>query len=200
MVIDQIHDLQQVYRKVVHSMSRPGSISNLNNITEKLEDDLPCNHAFFLCALTVLDAEVTFHVVASEEKKARLIEILSSYNMSRIAPVDEADFILLLQDAPEYQMNQALLECKTGNLHDPQQSATWIIESGLLSNISALSLSGPGINGTQQLQTGIQQDFWQRRNDKVKEYPLGIDLVFADFSSQIACIPRTTAVTITEVV
>ncbi|QGH36705.1 phosphonate C-P lyase system protein PhnH [Gracilibacillus salitolerans] len=200
MVIDQIHDLQQVYRKVLNSMSRPGSISKLNNMTEKLEDDFPCNDAFFLCALTVLDAEVTFHVVASEEKKARLTEIISSYTMSRVAPVDKADFILLLQDAPEYQVEQALIECKIGNLRDPQQSATWIIESALLTNSSGLSLSGPGINGVQHLQTGINQEFWQRRNEKVNEYPLGIDVILADFSSQVACIPRTTAVTITEVV
>ncbi|MGP4039193.1 phosphonate C-P lyase system protein PhnH [Gracilibacillus sp. D59] len=199
MVIDQIHDIQQVYRKVLHSMSRPGSISKLNHITEKIEDDFTCNHAFFLCALTVLDAEVTFHVVASEEKKDRLKEILSSYTMSRIAPVDKADFILLLQDAPEYQMEQALLECKTGNLLDPQLSATWLIESDLLSNNAELSLSGPGINGIQQLQTGINQRFWLRRNEKVKEYPLGIDLILADFLSQIACIPRTTSVITMEV-
>lgn len=200
MIIDQIHDLQQVYRKVLHSMSRPGNISQLNNITEKMDEELPCNNAFFLCTLTLLDAEVTFHVVANEEDKARLTEIISSYTMSQTAPMDKADFILLLQDTPEYHVEQVLRECKIGSLLDPQQSATWIMESVHLSNSPALSLSGPGINGVQPLQTGSDGEFWKRRNERVREYPLGIDVILADFSNQIACIPRTTSVTMMEVI
>ncbi|WP_231710845.1 phosphonate C-P lyase system protein PhnH [Gracilibacillus suaedae] len=199
-MIDQIHDLQQVYRNILHSMSRPGNISKLNSITKKLKEEFPCNHAFFLSALTFLDAEVTFHVIANEVKKERLTEIISSYTMSKTDTVDQADFILMLQDAPEYQIEQAFIECKVGNLRDPQLSATWILESDLLSNSAGLSLSGPGINGVQQLQTGLSPSFWQKRNEKVKEYPLGIDVILADFSSQVACIPRTTSVMITEVV
>jgi alpha-D-ribose 1-methylphosphonate 5-triphosphate synthase subunit PhnH len=199
MVVDQIHDLQQVYRKILHSMSRPGDISKLNSITEKMNEEFPCNHAFLLSALTFIDAEVTFHVIANQEKKARLTEIISSYTMAKTEAIEKADFILMLQDAPEYQIEKAFIECKTGNLHDPQLSATWIVESGQLSNSTGLSLNGPGINGVQQLQTGLHHSFWQKRNEKVNEYPLGIDVILADFSSQVACIPRTTSVTITEV-
>jgi alpha-D-ribose 1-methylphosphonate 5-triphosphate synthase subunit PhnH len=35
---------------------------------------------------------------------------------------------------------------------------------------------------------------WQARDERTKEYPLGIDLIFADDTAQIVCIPRTTLV------
>lgn len=200
MAIDQIHDTQQAYRKILHSMSRPGTISDLQPITKQIDEELPCFQALFLSALTLLDAEVTFCVKGNQDKSKKLSELLSSYTMSHATTVEQADFLFILQDAPEDEVNEALQDCKNGNLVDPQQSATWIIESSVLTNESAFTLKGPGINGVQHLYTGLSEIFWQRRKDKVKEYPLGIDLIMVDAIGQIACIPRTTSTSNMEVI
>ncbi|TQR20565.1 phosphonate C-P lyase system protein PhnH [Psychrobacillus vulpis] len=192
MAIDQVHDLQQVYRKILHSMSRPGTISSLSEVAEHIDFNLTCNDATFLSAMTFLDAEVTFHILSKD--KQNLIEKISEYTSARYAPISEADFVIILREDTDAAIQNALEQCKNGNLIDPQQSSTWIIESTLLSNTGELTLTGPGIQHTSQLHTSFSPSMWQVRNERTKEYPLGIDLIFADDAAQIVCIPRTTSV------
>ncbi|MDQ0429349.1 alpha-D-ribose 1-methylphosphonate 5-triphosphate synthase subunit PhnH [Planomicrobium stackebrandtii] len=189
MAIDQIHDLQQVYRKLLHSMSRPGTISSIEQETKQVDVDFGCADSFILSAMVLLDAEVTFHVLSKNRQD--LIEKISDYTSARCASVKEADFILVLQEDEESDVLEAMAQCKIGNLIDPQQSATWIIESAVLSNEDALVLTGPGIETAAHLSTGQPFRFWQARDSRIKEYPMGIDMIFADGSSQIACLPRT---------
>lgn len=189
MAIDQIHDLQQVYRKLLHSMSRPGTISSIAQETEKVDMDFGCAPALMLSAMVLLDAEVTFHVL-SENRKDLIVKI-SEYTSARYAPLQQADFVLVLQEDEESKVLEAMAQCKIGSLIDPQQSATWIIETPALSNRGTLLLTGPGIETEAHLSTGQSFRFWQARDRRIKEYPMGIDLIFADGSSQIACLPRT---------
>lgn len=192
MAIDQVHDLQQVYRKLLHSMSRPGTISSIQKNAERVDYNLPCYEATLLSAMTLLDAEVTFHILS--ENRQDLIEKISEYTLARFAPIDKADFVIVLREDTEAAIQQALEQCKDGNLIDPQQSSTWIVESSLLSNNGELTLTGPGIQHTAQLDTSFSTALWQARNERTKEYPIGIDLIFADEASQIVCIPRTSSV------
>lgn len=199
MAIDQVHDLQQVYRTILDCMARPGTIRRLEQSTGLVEEQIPCNEAIVLCALTVLDAEVSFYIIADEDKEGKLAELISSYTMARESSIEQADFIIVLQDAVKDEVHKALSLCKMGDLINPQQSATWIVETANLSNNQGVTMHGPGIKQFKQLQTGCWKEFWQTRNRKVKEYPLGIDLLFADDSNQISCVPRTTSVELTEV-
>lgn len=197
MAIDQIHDLQQVYRKLLHSMARPGTISSIQPQTAKVEYHIPCNRATLLSAMALLDAETTFYVLP--QQASGFIERISEYTSARCAPIKEADFIIVLGECSEEEILQAMAHCKIGNLLDPQLSATWIIESKDLSESGELLLSGPGIQSAAPLGIGMPATFWQARNNRVKEYPLGIDLIFADDDSRIACLPRTTSVIALEV-
>lgn len=189
MAIDQIHDLQQVYRKLLHSMSRPGTISSIEQETEHMDVDFGCAHALIVSAMVLLDAEVTFHVLSKNRRD--LIEKISEYTSARLAPLQEADFIIVLQENEESEILEALAQCKIGNLIDPQQSATWIIETPILTNEGTLLLTGPGIETEAHLSTGQSPQFWLARDSRIKEYPMGMDMIFADGSSQIACLPRT---------
>ncbi|KAA0954956.1 phosphonate C-P lyase system protein PhnH [Planococcus sp. ANT_H30] len=189
MAIDRIHDLQQVYRKIVHSMSRPGTISTIKQQTKNVDVDFGCTDALILSAMALLDAEVTFHVIA--KNRTDLIGKISEYTSARFASVQEADFIIVLKDDKEIDILEAMIQCKIGNLIDPHQSATWIIESADLVNEGPLQLTGPGIRTEDYLQTGQSNQFWQTRDSRIKEYPMGIDLIFADKAAQIACIPRS---------
>ncbi|KQL37411.1 phosphonate C-P lyase system protein PhnH [Psychrobacillus sp. FJAT-21963] len=197
MAIDQVHDLQQVYRKILHSMSRPGTISSLSEIAERVDFNLPCYNATILSAMTFLDAESTFHILSEEQKD--LIEKISEYTSSRYAPINEADFVIVLRDDTDTVIQKAMQQCKNGTLIDPQLSSIWIIESTPLSDEGQWMLTGPGIQHKCQVQTRFNQSMWKARNEKTKEYPLGIDLIFTDEHEQVVCIPRTTTINNMEV-
>lgn len=194
MTFDQVHDLQQVYRLILHSMSRPGTISSLTDIAERVDMNLPCYDAAILSAMTFFDAETTFHILSEDQQE--LIEKISEYTSAKYAPINEADFVIVLREDTETAIQSGLQNCKNGTLIDPQLSSTWIIESTLLSSEGELTLRGPGIQETAQLHTSFDHSMWQARNEKTKEYPLGIDLIFTDENAQVVCIPRTTSISV----
>ena len=197
MAIDQVHDLQSVYRELLHSMSRPGSISSIQEIADRVRFNLPCYDATFICAMTLLDAEVTFHILSKNNQD--LIDKISEYTLASYAPASEADFIIILRADTEAEITDCMKQCKIGDLIDPQKSSTWIIESSSLSNERGHLLTGPGIKATSTLQASFSKSLWQTRNERVKEYPLGIDLIFTDEKAQLACVPRTTKIEMMEV-
>lgn len=193
MAIDQVHDLQHVYRKLLHSMSRPGTISSISEPMKRMDYNVRCSDAILLSAMALLDGEVTFHILSDERKE--LIEKLSEYTSAKYAPIREADFVIVFQEDIEEAIQRAIEQCKIGSLIDPQQSSTWIIGSPFLQNDGDLALEGPGIQSEAFLHTGFSPALWQARNNRTKEFPMGIDLIFVDDTSQIACVPRTTVVT-----
>lgn len=197
MAIDQVHDLQQVYRKILYSMSRPGDISILREQAKQVDYQLPCYDATLLSAMALLDGEVSFHLIS--EKQQQVGGKISEYTLAKQAPADKADYIIVLQDATELSILQAIYQCKIGDLIDPQNSSTWIIETPKLSNTAELKLMGPGIKNEVKLFTGIYTKAWQARKERINEYPLGIDLIITDAQAHIVCIPRTTTVEITGV-
>ncbi|ARF17662.1 phosphonate C-P lyase system protein PhnH [Sporosarcina ureae] len=197
MAIDQVHDLQYVYRKLLHSMSRPGTISSITEPVNRMDYSIPCSEALLLTAMALLDGEVTFHIVSDEHQE--LIEKISEYTSAKYASIDEADFVIVLREDKEQEIRRALEQCKVGSLIDPQQSSTWLIESSVLENDGETVLKGPGIQSEVSLQTGFPVTLWQARNQRTNEFPMGIDLIFIDQASQIACVPRTTAVAHKEV-
>lgn len=188
MEIDVVHDMQETYRKLLYSMSRPGNVSSL---VQKKEPWIPCHSATFLTALTLLDAEVSFHVVVD---KQNLGKILSEYTFARQESVEKADYIFVPNGTEEAEMIGSMKECKIGNLLDPQLSATWIIETDEILEDGSLTLTGPGIKDETLLHIKKSDLFWKMREEKIKEYPLGIDFIFTDTSSKLVCIPRTTNV------
>ncbi|PIC76663.1 phosphonate C-P lyase system protein PhnH [Sporosarcina sp. P19] len=197
MAIDQVHDLQYVYRKLLHSMSRPGTISSITEPVKRMDYSIPCSEALLLTAMALLDGEVTFHIVSDEHQE--LIEKISEYTSAKYASIHEADFVIVLREDKEQEIRHALEQCKVGSLIDPQQSSTWLIESSVLENDGEIVLKGPGIQSEVSLQTGFPVTLWQARNQRTNEFPMGIDLIFIDQASQIACVPRTTAVAHKEV-
>ncbi|MFU0789616.1 phosphonate C-P lyase system protein PhnH [Virgibacillus proomii] len=198
MAIDQVHDLQQVYRKILNSISRPGVIANLHDQASGIDYQLPCYDATLLTTMMLFDGEVTFHVIS--EHKRSIQEKISAYTLATYAPLHEADYIIVLEDAKESSIIQALDQCKKGNLINPQDSSTLIFESKTaLSNEVQLLLTGPGISYQNHLQTSFTKSVWLARNECIKEYPLGVDVVLTDAKLQVACIPRTTKVALLEV-
>ena len=71
----------------------------LSDLAERVDMNLPCYDATVLSAMTFLDAEVTFHIL-SEDKKD-LIEKISEYTAAKFAPINEADFVIVLREDTE---------------------------------------------------------------------------------------------------
>lgn len=195
MNVDIVHDIQQAYRKVVDSMSRPGRLSNLSEEAKKVQTEMECFHATFVLTLMLLDTEVTFHVVSDYQES--ITTYLNQMTYAKVTTIDQADFIFVLQDAASDQIEYAINKAKIGNLIDPHESATIIVEVDQLTLGQEFIFKGPGIEHENQvmIEKNEKMGAWiDNRAEKNKEYPLGIELIFVDREHRIVCVPRTTQI------
>ncbi|MFS0752426.1 phosphonate C-P lyase system protein PhnH [Oceanobacillus sp. 1P07AA] len=188
MVTSFVHDTQHTYRKILDSMSKPGQISSIES---NPEHQMYCLPATFLVALTLFDTEVNFHVIDHDTKIAN---VLSQYTVATQVPIEKADYIIATNNTDAMELLHGLKKSSVGTLADPHQSATLIVEQQNIIENGDLELSGPGIKETHRIGIEVSEEFWKERDVKIKEYPLGIDLIFTDQNSNIMCIPRTTRV------
>ena len=86
----------------------PAQFLRLSDLARTVDLNLPCYDATLLSAMTFLDAEVTFHIL-SEDKKD-LIEKISEYTAAKFAPINEADFIIVLREDTEEAIQNAITE------------------------------------------------------------------------------------------
>ncbi|MBP1967522.1 phosphonate C-P lyase system protein PhnH [Paenibacillus aceris] len=192
MKLDMVHDIQAAYRKLIDSMSKPGTISDLSEEAGKLEQFQGCLPATYIAAQMLLDTEVTFKVVS--EREGEVTHLLSQSTYAKEAALEEADFIFVLRDAAPGYVYSALEAAKIGELMDPHCSATLIIEAEGLSCGTKLELSGPGIQTTAKVEIQAAEDWIDIRAERNAEFPLGLDLIFTDTSHRILALPRTTQV------
>lgn len=185
-----IHDIQNGYRKVLDSISRPGDYVNLKNESKSLESVL-----MFL-AVMLLDGEVSFSLVGnhSEELSKKIIQ----FTYSKIDDYKEADYIFIREDVSDIEKLKIIKDCKSGTLIDPQKSATLIIQVEDLKVGERVSLKGPGIRGSKEIVIPLSKAIINERRNKNIEFPLGVDLVIIDKKLDIISIPRTTEITIME--
>ncbi|CRK82205.1 phosphonate C-P lyase system protein PhnH [Neobacillus massiliamazoniensis] len=192
MQIDLVHDIQTAYRKVIDSMSRPGVISDLHEVTAKADFHIGCNPLIEVLALMLLDTEVTFNVVSVREEK--ITRLINQLTYAKAADTDKADFIFVLKDCDQKGLEAAIRSAKLGSLINPHESATFIIETESVSTGTELFLTGPGIEAEHALGIAAAETWLDIRNEKNKEYPLGIDIILTDANDSILCLPRTTQI------
>ncbi|KZE37273.1 hypothetical protein AV656_11940 [Bhargavaea cecembensis] len=196
MQLDSVHDIQKVYRELLQCMARPGKIADIRESAAKADFVRECHPATFLVIQTLLDAEVTFHVLGDRTDAVR--RKIADYTFAVHTSAEEADYIIAPKDTSETDLLEAMSGCKTGTLENPHQSATWIIETGAIDGTSEWKLSGPGIRDEEEAPITLSEALVSTRNAKTQEFPTGIDLIFTDSDGCISCIPRTTAITAKE--
>ncbi|MEK5036997.1 phosphonate C-P lyase system protein PhnH [Sporosarcina sp. FSL K6-3457] len=190
MVIDVVHNTQEVFRTILHCMSRPGTIKNIDGIGSRMEQLEKCHHATFLSVMTLLDAEVSFHIIGGNA--AVLEELFTAYTLSTATDLGQADYIFILQDAQPQMIHEVFRRAKKGTLMNPQQSATIIMETKKLSNDPLLTIRGPGIETMENVHIA-ESELWRfERAEANQEYPLGVDMILIDCQSNMMCLPRTT--------
>ncbi|MCL6459405.1 MAG: phosphonate C-P lyase system protein PhnH [Gorillibacterium sp.] len=192
MKLDFVHDVQITYRKLLDSMSRPGVISQLGVQADKINAEAPCYNSTLLIAIALLDTEVTFKVISAEEEQ--ISRLLNQLTYARETTVDHADYIFILSDATSEQVEQSINAAKMGDLRNPHESATVIIEVRSVSKEPELLLVGPGIEESCWISVQPIDSWLQIRIDKNREFPLGIDFIIVDQEHRAIALPRTTQI------
>lgn len=195
-MFDYVHDTQIVFRKLVDCMSRPGTVGLLQNQVSKLKQIPVFYRPLAVIAFTLLDREVSFHVVGDTSKE--LEDLIQSYTLAQEKDVDQADYIFITSQASKENIEHAIRQAKTGTLRSPEHSATIILETSIFSNGNLL-MEGPGIESSISIAIGHTDVLYQSRLNKNVEYPLGLDFILIDEQAQIVCIPRTTNLKLNEV-
>lgn len=179
------HTTQRAFRQILEAMTFPGKIIQLEKGAVEMS---PLISQTVLVCQTLLDSEVTFTILNDSETS----HSIHAYTGSHAVSVREADFIVIPQEATSMidQLNWA----KTGDLRDPQKSATLVYEVESLTNGSPLELRGPGIKDKTVVHANLTTDFLEIRARLNAEYPLGVDAIFIDGEGYILALPRTTKV------
>ncbi|UFT99314.1 phosphonate C-P lyase system protein PhnH [Radiobacillus kanasensis] len=195
MKLDIVHDLQSVYRKMVDSTSRPGLISDLREEVAFVEDEDKngCTASLLLAALTLFDQEVSFKVFSAQADTVS--KTINQLTYAKPTKTEQADYLLILQDAEMGSLEEAIAHAKPGTLKNPHTSATIIVEAEAVTSGEYLLLKGPGIQTTESAYLDVKENWLKSRQEKNKEYPLGIDLMFIDQHHQLLSLPRTTQIT-----
>lgn len=195
-MFDYVHDTQIIFRKLVDRMSRPGTVGLLQNQVSKLKQIPVFYRPLAGIAFTLVDREVSFHVVGEPSKE--LEDLIQSYTLAQVKDVDQADYIFITSQASKENIEHAIRQAKTGTLRSPEHSATIILETSIAANGSLL-MEGPGIESSISITAGHTDVLYQSRINKNSEYPLGLDFILIDDQAQIVCIPRTTNLKLNEV-
>lgn len=192
MAIDFVHDTQQIFRRLLDAMARPGQLQSLEELSHRIETPDGIAHAPFLLALTLLDAEVTFQIIG--ERSEDITKHYSSWTLSQSTTTENADYLFVQHDVEGATIADLFERAKKGTLVNPNESATFIIETTQLSEVPELVLSGPGIS-SQAPTTIAGSEAWLTARAKAnEEFPLGIDVILVDHDNNLLCLPRTTVI------
>ncbi len=179
---DKILLTQKVYRTLLQAMARPGEIYSLPTS--------PGANGLMLVIITLLDGEVSFHVIGDDIQK--LTHDIYVETGSKVEDIEKADFIIITSGCSK----GLLLSAKRGTLLRPDLSATIIYSVNTLSRGNCagvyISLQGPGIKDKVFLCVeGIKKEEFYYLKEANSEYPLGVDSIFIDKDNNIVCIPRS---------
>lgn len=174
---------QQIYRKLLLGMSRPGSLQEIGHLCS--------GHEPWLGILATLCDSVT----SLSDPQELISDRDRSFLQAAPATVNRADFVLMRGDVPPPQEFAPNL----GSLLSPESGATLILAGNNLSEGPLeISLTGPGIERVARASlSGFHADWLRRRELWDRHYPRGVDLLLTDLK-QVMALPRTSRLRILE--
>lgn len=191
--VDPVHDAQACFRAVMNALARPGTRQKVS--CADLNPPKPLTPTATAIALTLLDYDAPVWLdrplLASKAVKTYLRFHTGAPIVSE--PVDAA-FALVSDPAhliPLASFNQ-------GSAEYPDTSTTVILMDQTFKSDQSVKLTGPGIKDTENLATGpLPPVFWEQVISNNKQFPRGVDLIFAG-ETEISALPRSTRITLTE--
>lgn len=160
------------FRAMMNSLSMPGKIEKI----EPLFDS-----SFLAISNTLLYSEVSFFYEGEEE-----FELIKAITNPKSEEIINADYIFY-DELNEFAFNKG----KIGTSKDPELSSTFIFKCKNFDGIN-VRLSGPGINGSKEMNLPIDDSFANSFNEKNSYYPLGNEVFFLNEKDEIIAISRTT--------
>ncbi|RFU68995.1 phosphonate C-P lyase system protein PhnH [Peribacillus saganii] len=192
MKLDVVHDVQSSYRKLIESMSRPGLVSNIGEQAARVDIETGFYPSTTILMFMLLDTEVTFHVMSKRANE--ITKLINQLTYAKAAEADNADYLFVLGDADPRQLEKVLRIAKVGDLKNPHESATVIIETSSVTNGNEFVLTGPGIAMETTARVNMTGEWLEILAEKNVEYPLGIDLILTDENHELLCLPRTSQI------
>ncbi len=187
---DTIFDSQRIFRSLLDAMGNPGRITTL----PKIGIEPPAANRYpLLLLMTLLDHEVSFCVMGGAQ--TQVTEYLKTNTGSKESRLENSDFVLVYGGSSHGLIQGA----RVGTLEYPDESATVIYDIDSIGDDGGgilLELSGPGIADKRIIgASGIEQTEIEDVL-AMRDYPLGLDLIFSDRAGRVVCIPRSTIVAV----
>ncbi len=181
---DEVHDSQQMFRKILKAMSNPLVKMDIKEQVQKISGDFP---AELSVALTLVDNETTFCTFSNKALDADIL----SFTLSKKVPCNTADYIFV--DTEEELLN-AIETGKCGTLLNPHKSATIIVKIPTKKDCT-VTMYGAGIKDTISLETNsFVKKALEKRDSMYFEYPTGLDFIFINDDNELFAIPRLTKI------
>lgn len=182
-VFDEVHDCQGTFRYLLHAISNPGEIVDIQEYAQKLEGD---HRAMLMLALTLLDKETSFWVADNDAFSKTLAEL----TYSRLAE-ERAGFIFITGTCPEDVIDSVFEKATPGSLIEPHTNSVLIIAIDDFNPKSTCTLKGPGIKTVKTVGLPEYAKKWLSKRDEMEyEYPAGVDLYFVSTKGALMAIPR----------
>lgn len=180
----KIHQTQQHYRTLIDIFSYPGKIAKS---AEKPNNYSTVSDGVLMTVMTLFDNEVTFHTTFKSDGQ----EFITLTGARMVEEAGDADYVVI----KEKDLNSSIFEkASVGTLPSPEHSASLIIEVESFHQGNFYKMTGPGIKDEVIIQVSLDEKWIHHRNEKCKEYPLGIDLILIDDQNNMMSIPRTTKI------
>jgi alpha-D-ribose 1-methylphosphonate 5-triphosphate synthase subunit PhnH len=173
------YDIEEInrhnFRKSLEALARPGTSQTIAPLFDS---------ALLAMASVFLYAEVTHHYSGKLD-----FEMVRALCGSKPVGAEAADYLFF--DSPE---KEYLLAAKTGSPESPELNATLIFycPAGDHGTSSQVVLSGPGINGSKEVDLPVGQGFIETLWEKNEDFPMGIDLFLITDNNTLLGLPRTT--------
>jgi len=185
---DPVLQAQSVFRAVMNAMARPGRTQYLGC---ELAPPRPLSAGAAAIALALCDYETPLwldHSLAGADDVVRWLRFHTGAPITGDA--GQAAFALVADsgDLPD------LATFALGSPNYPDRSTTLVLQVESLSSGQALTLTGPGIDGKEELSARpLPDDLAERLTANRGLFPRGVDLLLvSDYA--VAAIPRSTTV------
>ncbi|MFK2821612.1 phosphonate C-P lyase system protein PhnH [Arcobacter sp. YIC-80] len=160
------------FKSMMNALSMPGKVEKIQPLFES---------NLLAIANTLLYSEVSFYYEGKEEFS--LIEAITNAQNTQ---ADNADYIFC-DELNEYLFNKG----KVGTSKDPEYSSTFVFKCKDFNGLE-VKLTGPGIDGSKNVNLPIDKSFVEFFNEKNSYYPLGNEVFFLSQKGEITAISRTT--------